>query len=357
VEPRKELTGIAGSAPQGGTSPGAPGGPGNPVLPEAGVAPVLDGGPSGGDGGRGSSATPESGTPRMPAVEARQCSLCTSPDYPCVLTTPPGYTCQGQFADWHMPDAPLSGAKYTPSYDTSTPDVVLDRVTGLSWQRSVDPGLHTLEAAKRYCDTAVIAGQDDWRVPSLVELLSIVDYTKLNPSIDSVAFPTTPIDDFWTLSSFADLPSSAWNMFFGDGSSSPKATSLTSRVRCVRGVGGAASTATPADRYVVDPISNTVADTRTDLLWTRGTSPSYDLSFQANVANKFCSGLGGGWRTPTIKELDTLIDPTRTTRIDPVAFPNLPKERFLSITTTATGQWYEVFSANSAATYRVRCVR
>jgi hypothetical protein len=103
---------------------------------------------------------------------------CTSPDYPCVQTEPPGYTCLGQFADWPMPDA-VSGAKVKPSYAvTADPDVVIDQVTGLVWQRYL-PAVYAgctagavagsscrWREAIEYCREHVLGGFDDWRLPS-----------------------------------------------------------------------------------------------------------------------------------------------------------------------------------------------
>jgi hypothetical protein len=43
-----------------------------------------------------------------------------------------------------------------------------------------------------------LAGRDDWRLPSAVELQSIVDYGHSAPSIDSTVFPNTPAAVFWT---------------------------------------------------------------------------------------------------------------------------------------------------------------
>lgn len=51
-------------------------------------------------------------------------------DYPCVQTAAPGYTCLGQFADWKMP-----GPDTPASYDTGTDGIVIDKVSGLVWQR------------------------------------------------------------------------------------------------------------------------------------------------------------------------------------------------------------------------------
>jgi hypothetical protein len=75
-----------------------------------------------------------------------------------------------------------------------------------------------------------------WRLPSRIELLSIVDFTQSEPLIDPVAFPNTPPEPFWSVSPTVDDPSSAWSVHFGFGTVSASATSTGTplRVRCVR---------------------------------------------------------------------------------------------------------------------------
>lgn len=193
--------------------------------------------------------------------QSNECAIsnvCTTADYPCQLTAPSGYTCRGQLADWHMPDF-QPGAKYSPSYDwVSTPGVVLDRVTGLRWQRDVPltypactgkaglksagefgpPGSACTRAeASRYCDRLTTGGWSDWRLPSKIELESIVDDTKgfPGPTIEPLAFPNTPGRTYWTGSPVAGQSGHAWVVdFFGGGSHYTVTIKETARVRCVR---------------------------------------------------------------------------------------------------------------------------
>jgi hypothetical protein len=124
--------------------------------------------------------------------------------------------------------------------------------------------------------------------------------------------------------------------------------------------------ATPADRYVVDTSANTLTDTRTGLVWQRLTKTG---TFTWDSAKAQCTG---GFRLPGLKELLTLVDPTRTTpSIDPVF-----RGESESQTTPAEGFWtaspyvgssgfawdvffYVGFSSYDApsVTYRVRRVR
>ena len=85
-----------------------------------------------------------------------------------------------------------------------------------------------------------------------------------------------------------------------------------------------AATNAPAGRYVVS--SGTVLDTKTGLTWQQVPGPSGQTWAAAKTYCQTAAGLPGtGWRLPTIKELATLIDFSRTSGpyIDPVAFPGV----------------------------------
>ncbi len=256
--------------------------------------------------------------------ECATTNLCTSADYHCVQTEPPGYTCQGQFADWPMPDA-LAGSKVAPSYDTGNAGIVVDKVTGLVWQRDL-PATYTgcigqdtsaqgqvgdactWSDAKKYCEGLTLAAQSDWRLPTKIELESIIDETKSNPAIDTAAFVGAP-GVFWTASPSVTptvgASGVAWVVGVGSGRSQDDSTDVAHRARCVLRTSPLGA-ATPGDRYVVDTGANTVTDMRTGLVWQRVTKTG---SFNWDDAKAQCTG---GFRLPAHKELLTLVDPTRT---------------------------------------------
>lgn len=77
---------------------------------------------------------------------------------------------------------------------------ITDRASGLMWQQ--DDGGQTMDwpAALIYAESATTAGYDDWRLPNVKELQSIVDYTKsptatdaanVGPAIDTDYFDIT----------------------------------------------------------------------------------------------------------------------------------------------------------------------
>ena len=59
-----------------------------------------------------------------------------------------------------------------------TDDVATDAVTQLQWQRHTPDDTFTWPEAEQYCGCLTLAGYDDWQLPSRMELVSIVDYTK-----------------------------------------------------------------------------------------------------------------------------------------------------------------------------------
>ena len=65
---------------------------------------------------------------------------------------------------------------------------VSDINTGLMWQQVTAPGRYTWLQALNYCETFNLAGYNDWRLPTIKELESIVDLS-IYPAIDTNIFP------------------------------------------------------------------------------------------------------------------------------------------------------------------------
>jgi hypothetical protein len=62
-----------------------------------------------------------------------------------------------------------------------------------------------------------LCGFNDWRVPTLMELDSIVDLGRTNPSIDISYFPNTESVRYWSSSPYAGYSDVAWFVYFGHG--------------------------------------------------------------------------------------------------------------------------------------------
>lgn len=82
---------------------------------------------------------------------------------------------------------------------------VTDKATGLQWKRCSEGQTwgastgctgtatrHGWQQALQLADVATYAGKDDWRVPNVKELASIVELACYDPAIDLQSFPGTP---------------------------------------------------------------------------------------------------------------------------------------------------------------------
>lgn len=209
-------------------------------------------------------------------------------------------------------------------------DTVTDRVTGLMWQRTATITFYNRAQAQIRCQGLRAAGHDDWRVPSTIELVSIVDYDRFKSSIDAKAFPDSPLDvrndraplGLFGTTTVAGTPLAGWlvNFSFGEISLDTTAGDRGVYIRCVRGPRAPASD-TSAGRYDVS-VAGVARDTKTGLTWQRSTSATRIRLIEAKAYCAGGTGLPGtGWRLPTIKELMTLADfakPNR--RVDETVF-------------------------------------
>ena len=136
---------------------------------------------------------------------------------------------------------------------------------------------------------------------------------------------------------------------------------------CLAGIVGRARADAPLGRYALADGEDAVFDSKTGLTWQRAV-PS--TAYSQNAALAYCAvdtGLSGvGWRLPSVKELQTIVDESRwSPAIDTTAFPSSPAQPFwtssaLANTTNAWGVHFEsgnTFSADASLGYLVRCVR
>jgi hypothetical protein len=73
---------------------------------------------------------------------------------------------------------------------------VIDRVTGLMWTKNAQKILGTMNwhDALKACNDLVFAGYDNWRLPNVREILSLIDYGMDNPALPD----GQPFDDVQT---------------------------------------------------------------------------------------------------------------------------------------------------------------
>ena len=70
---------------------------------------------------------------------------------------------------------------------------VTDEATGLMWAQDDSGEPMTWEEALAYAENSTYAGYDDWRLPNIKELQSIVDYSGVFPAIDTSVFNISQI--------------------------------------------------------------------------------------------------------------------------------------------------------------------
>ncbi len=111
---------------------------------------------------------------------------------------------------------------------------VTDHCTGLVWQKATAPGTYTWQEALQYCENLTLAGHNDWRLPNVRELQSILDYGRWKSTIDPV-FGTTSDADYWSSSTYALNRHLAWYANFGYGLVYGYYKTNANYVRAVRG--------------------------------------------------------------------------------------------------------------------------
>ncbi len=116
-------------------------------------------------------------------------------------------------------------------------EIVIDKTAGLMWQDNIDTKTikKNRKDAKQYCRRLVFAGYDDWYLPKIKQLKSIVDNKKHNPAIRD-GFQNTQAYHYW--SSSPNLSANIVNVLNIDFKNGQKySTNRRGRcyVRCVRG--------------------------------------------------------------------------------------------------------------------------
>lgn len=93
---------------------------------------------------------------------------------------------------------------------------VTDKDTGLMWQ-STEILPRKWENALAYCEKLQLGGFDDWRLPTIKELITLRNEKNTSPSIDTNYFPATRSAAYWTSTTFSGHPGFAWYVRFDNG--------------------------------------------------------------------------------------------------------------------------------------------
>jgi hypothetical protein len=285
----------------------------------------------------------------------------------------PGHAFYGQ-------DAQIQG--YPPRLTRSADGLtVYDQVTRLTWQHTPDTNADgTINASDKMTwaqaqerpaalNAARYGGFDDWRLPTIKDLYSLIDFrgtdpsglsgtdtSELTPYVDRTyfdfAYGDTSAGERIIDSQYAssNLYAASGNKLFGvnfaDGRikgydlTMPGGATKTFFVQCVRG-----NPAYGVNAFV-DNGDETVTDRATGLMWPKSDSGT-PMSWQDGLAwvqgKNAANHLGySDWRLPNAKELQSLLDYTRSpdtsgsAAIDPV----FQATSFTGETCSAEYPWY-----------------
>lgn len=108
---------------------------------------------------------------------------------------------------------------------------ILDRKTGLHWSQE-NYGPVSWQTAMEFCNRFKVGLLDDWRLPTIEELLTLVDYTICNPATKLPAIKTY---NYWSSTTYTYYPDYARLLYFGNGYNSAYYKYNYYYVRAVRG--------------------------------------------------------------------------------------------------------------------------
>ncbi len=221
-----------------------------------------------------------------------------------------------------------------PSYTNNNDGTITDNITGLVWQQTMDEKM-TIEEAQIYAEKCTLAGYEDWRIPTIKELFSLIDYNGHSGGETAhilyinTAYFNQPLGDTtkgereidaqtWSSTKYVSTTMNNDETYFGvnfiDGRikgyptyNRRKREENKMYFRLVRG----------NPQYGINDFVNnnngTITDLSTGLMWqiaddgiTRNWEEALSYAQDLTLANY------NDWRLPSAKELQSIVDYTRS---------------------------------------------
>jgi uncharacterized protein DUF1566 len=117
-------------------------------------------------------------------------------------------------------------------------DAVLDKETGLVWERSPQTTAVSSSNVRLTCANKAVGGRKGWRLPSLPELASLVDSSVASPGptlSSGHPFLNVQSTNYWSASAHAENPALMWGVGFSNGAVLGLSKAFDQRAWCVRG--------------------------------------------------------------------------------------------------------------------------
>ena len=118
------------------------------------------------------------------------------------------------------------------------PTMVKDPVNNLIWEDTLHASEDKLThpEAKAYCQALKLGTYENWRLPTLTELLSIVDYRRYRPAILKEFKHVDNDTIYWSSTVSARTGDDFWGIVFRDGATKTASGLYGRYIRCVRDI-------------------------------------------------------------------------------------------------------------------------
>ena len=136
----------------------------------------------------------------------------------------------GAYQKGHTTDRPIPGARFTDNGDGT----VTDNATGLMWEKVPSAANKTFAEALLYAEAQTTGGHTDWRLPNINELLSILDYSRISPVLDTAFFTKATSGYCVSSTTNAVTTTKYWAVYETYGYNTVLLKTVGKNVRCVR---------------------------------------------------------------------------------------------------------------------------